>query len=100
MERGGPITEATTPKIVARAGEEARIGLPVHPHVLRHATGFYLANTGVDTQTIQAYLGRRSIMHTRWLKVDGERQERRSQNGRTGHSFPGVRKWQLHFRRP
>jgi type 1 fimbriae regulatory protein FimB/type 1 fimbriae regulatory protein FimE len=32
--------------------------------MLRHATGFYLANNGVDTRTIQAYLGHRNIMHT------------------------------------
>jgi integrase len=63
-ERGGPITEATVRKMVARAGEEARMGLPIHPHMLRHATGFYLANNGVDTRTIQAYLGHRNIMHT------------------------------------
>lgn len=63
-ERGGPITQATVRKLVARAGQEARIGLPVHPHMLRHATGFYLANNGVDTRTIQAYLGHRIIMHT------------------------------------
>ena len=63
-ERGGPITEATVRKIVGRAGQRARIELPVHPHMLRHATGFYLANNGVDTRTIQAYLGHRNIMHT------------------------------------
>ena len=43
-ERGGPITEATVRKMMARAGQEAHIGLPVHPHMLRHAIGFYLAN--------------------------------------------------------
>ena len=63
-ERGGPMTEATVRKLVARSGKDARIGLPVHPHMLRHATGFYLANNGVDTRTIQAYLGHRNIMHT------------------------------------
>ena len=63
-ERGGPITESTVRKLVVRAGNEAQIGLPVHPHMLRHATGFYLANNGVDTRTIQAYLGHRNIMHT------------------------------------
>ena len=43
-------------------------GLPpsmkIHPHMLRHACGFKLANEGVDTRTIQAYLGHRSIQHT------------------------------------
>jgi integrase len=62
-ERGGPMTEATVRKLVARSGKDARIGLPVHPHMLRHATGFYLANNAVDTRTIQAYLGHRNIMH-------------------------------------
>ena len=63
-ERGGPLTAATVRKIVARAGIRAGIELPVHPHMLRHATGYYLANKGVDTRTIQAYLGHRNIMHT------------------------------------
>jgi type 1 fimbriae regulatory protein FimB/type 1 fimbriae regulatory protein FimE len=63
-EREGPITEAAVLKIVARAGQRAGIEFPVHPHMLRHATGFYLANNGVDTRTIQAYLGHRNIMHT------------------------------------
>ena len=49
-ERGGPITDATVRKIVDRAGRNARIEFPVHPHMLRHATGFYLANNGVDTR--------------------------------------------------
>ena len=62
-ERGGPITETTVRKIVGRAGRRAGIELPVHPHMLR-ATGFYLANNGVDTRTIQAYLGHRNIMRT------------------------------------
>ena len=32
--------------------------MKIHPHMLRHACGFKLANDGVDTRTIQAYLGR------------------------------------------
>jgi type 1 fimbriae regulatory protein FimB/type 1 fimbriae regulatory protein FimE len=63
-ERNGPITEATVRRIIARAGQVAHIGLSVHPHMLRHATGFYLANSGVDTRTIQAYLGHKNIKHT------------------------------------
>jgi site-specific recombinase XerD len=38
--------------------------MKIHPHMLRHACGFKLANDGVDTRTIQAYLGHRSIQHT------------------------------------
>ena len=29
--------------------------MKIHPHMLRHACGFKLANDGVDTRTIQAY---------------------------------------------
>jgi site-specific recombinase XerD len=63
-ERKGPLTDATVRKIVARAGEAAGLGLPVHPHMLRHATGFKLANDGHDTRAIQHYLGHRNIAHT------------------------------------
>jgi integrase len=63
-ERGGPLTTATVRKLVARAGESAGIGLPVHPHMLRHAAGFKLANDGQDTRAIQHYLGHKNITHT------------------------------------
>jgi site-specific recombinase XerD len=38
--------------------------IKVHPHMLRHAAGFVLANKGTDTRTLQAYLGHRSIQST------------------------------------
>ena len=63
-ERGGPLTRSTVNKMVERAGRLADIPFPVHPHMLRHACGFYLANKGVDTRTIQDYLGHKSIQHT------------------------------------
>ena len=63
-ERGGPLTRSTVSKLTARAGDNAGLGFPVHPHMLRHATGFYLANKGIPTRTIQAYLGHKSIQHT------------------------------------
>ncbi len=63
-ERKGPLTTSAVRKITARAGEVAKIGFPVHPHMLRHATGYYLANRGEDTRSIQAYLGHRNISHT------------------------------------
>jgi type 1 fimbriae regulatory protein FimB/type 1 fimbriae regulatory protein FimE len=63
-ERGGPLTTATVRKMVARAGEEAGVGFPVHPHMLRHAAGFKLANDGHDTRSVQHYLGHRNIQHT------------------------------------
>jgi type 1 fimbriae regulatory protein FimB/type 1 fimbriae regulatory protein FimE len=63
-ERGGPLTDSGVRKIVARAGEEARLGFPVHPHMLRHSCGYKLANDGHDTRAIQHYLGHRNIVHT------------------------------------
>ena len=63
-ERGGPLTRSTVNKMIERAGRRSDFAFPVHPHMLRHACGFYLANKGVDTRTIQDYLGHRSIQHT------------------------------------
>ncbi len=63
-ERGLPLSRSAVAPIVKRAGTTSEIGLSVHPHMLRHACGYYLANKNVDTRTIQAYLGHRSIQHT------------------------------------
>jgi len=63
-ERGAPFTPAGFRKMVARLGVAADLGFPVHPHMLRHACGFKLANDGVDTRSLQAYLGHRNIQHT------------------------------------
>jgi hypothetical protein len=50
--------------MVERAGKATGFDMKIHPHLLRHACGFKLANDGVDTRTIQAYLGHKSIQHT------------------------------------
>ena len=63
-ERGGPMTRSTVSKLLSRAGQESGLPFPVHPHMLRHGTGYYLANKGIPTRTIQAYLGHKSIQHT------------------------------------
>ena len=63
-ERGGPLTTSTVRKMVARAGEAAKLGFPVPPHMLRHAAGYKLANDGHDTRAIQHYLGHKNIQHT------------------------------------
>jgi site-specific recombinase XerD len=63
-ERGAPMTAATFRKLVARAGEAAKLGLPIHPHMLRHSTGYKLANRGYDLRLIQDYLGHRDPKHT------------------------------------
>src|SRR4029078_2137312 len=63
-ERGSPFTTAGFARIVERAGEVAKLGFKAHPHMLRHACGFALANKGHDTRALQAYLGHRNIQHT------------------------------------
>ena len=45
-------------------GEKANLPLPIHPHMLRHACGYNLAELGNDTRLIQDYLGHRNIQHT------------------------------------
>lgn len=61
---GAPITEAGFRKMFSRRGQQSEITFPVHPHMLRHATGFKLANDGQDTRAIQLYLGHKNIRHT------------------------------------
>ena len=63
-ERGGPFSVSAFQRFVLRAGEAAGLGFAVHPHMLRHACGYALANKGVDTRAIQSYLGHKSIQHT------------------------------------
>ena len=63
-ERQTPLTARTVNHIVTRAGELAQLNLTIHPHMLRHSTGFYLANNGQDTRAIQAYLGHANIKNT------------------------------------
>lgn len=38
--------------------------LKLHPHMMRHTTGYLLAEKGVDTRRIQDYLGHKKIEHT------------------------------------
>jgi type 1 fimbriae regulatory protein FimB/type 1 fimbriae regulatory protein FimE len=73
-ERGSVMTDSSVRKIMARAGEQAQLGFPVHPHMLRHACGFKLANEGHDTRAIQHYLGHRNIHHTvRYTELAADR---------------------------
>jgi integrase len=63
-ERGAPFTTAGFARMVERAGAETGFGFKAHPHMLRHACGYKLANDGHDTRALQAYLGHRNIQHT------------------------------------
>ena len=73
-ERQGPLTASTVRKMMARAGENAKIKFPVHPHMLRHGCGYKLANDGQDTRAIQHYMGHRNIQHTvRYTELASDR---------------------------
>ena len=63
-ERGSPFTTAGFARMVERAGVEAKLPFKAHPHMLRHACGYALANKGHDTRALQAYLGHKNIQHT------------------------------------
>ena len=63
-ERGTPFTVAGFARMIERAGVEAGFGFKAHPHMLRHACGYALANKGHDTRALQAYLGHKNIQHT------------------------------------
>jgi integrase len=63
-ERGAPFTSAGFARMIERAGVGAKFGFKPHPHMLRHACGYALANRGHDTRALQAYLGHKNIQHT------------------------------------
>ena len=50
--------------IIARAGQLTQLDFTIHPHMLRHSTGFYLTRKGHDTRAIQSYLGHASFNDT------------------------------------
>ena len=63
-ERGSPMSRRTVHAIVAKAGRDAKIGFPVHPHNLRHALGFYMSEKGVPTRSLAGYMGHVNLNNT------------------------------------
>lgn len=73
-ERKAPLTPDAIRKILSRAGNEAGLPFTIHPHMLRHACGYKLAQAGQDTRAIQDYLGHRNIQHTvRYTQLSADR---------------------------
>ncbi len=64
LSERGPMTRQAANYLVKVCGQRAKLRFHVHPHMLRHSTGYYLANRGYDTRLIQDYLGHKNIMHT------------------------------------
>src|SRR5690242_6735474 len=63
-ERGAPMSAVGFRRMMGRLGEAAKMPFTVHPHMLRHACGFKLANDGHDSRALQHYLGHKNIQHT------------------------------------
>ncbi|MGB7090653.1 MAG: tyrosine-type recombinase/integrase [Methylovirgula sp.] len=63
-ERGMPFGRMGIARMIERAGEAAKLPFPVHVHMLRHSTGYALANRGMDTRRLQHFLGHASIGNT------------------------------------
>jgi len=64
LSERGPMTRQAVNYLVAETGKRARLRFHVHPHMLRHSTGYYLANRNYDTRLVQDYLGHKNIAHT------------------------------------
>jgi type 1 fimbriae regulatory protein FimB/type 1 fimbriae regulatory protein FimE len=63
-EAGTPVTTAWFLRMVQRTGVAARMPFAIHPHMLRHSTGYKLANDGHDTRSLAHYLGHRNLQST------------------------------------
>src|SRR5262249_12894811 len=93
LSERGPMTRQAINYLVKEIGRRAKLRFHVYPHMLRHSTGYALANRGYDTRLVQDYLGHKTSC-TRCAtrgrlpsasKACGDRTENRCQ----------ARKWRL-----
>ena len=63
-EQRKPLHRSTVNLLLEKYSAAASLPVIAHPHMLRHACGFALADQGADTRLIQDYLGHRNIQHT------------------------------------
>jgi type 1 fimbriae regulatory protein FimB/type 1 fimbriae regulatory protein FimE len=63
-EGATPVTTAWFLRMIQRTGVAAKLPFAVHPHMLRHSTGYKLANDGHDTRSLAHYLGHRNLQST------------------------------------
>lgn len=64
LSQRGPFTRQAINYTFAAVGKRAGLPVHVHPHMIRHSTGFALANKGLDTRLIQDFLGHRDLRYT------------------------------------
>lgn len=99
-ERLNQLNRRTAWAAIRRYGELAGLSLEAHPHMLRHACGYALADQGANTRLIQDYLGHRTIQHTvRYTATNSARlerlwqmMERIAKDAEGGLSFPIIAK--------
>jgi len=73
-ERRAPMSAVGFRRMIGRLGKAAKMAFTIHPHMLRHACGYKLANDGQDTRALQHYLGHKNIQHTvRYTELSPER---------------------------
>lgn len=63
-QKNRPLSRYQIYRLMDKYGKLAQLDVKVHPHMLRHACGYALADLGRDTRIIQDYLGHRNIAHT------------------------------------
>lgn len=61
---GDQMPRASVNSFFFRLNKKKLIPLKLHPHMLRHGCGYYLANKGIDTRSIQVYMGHSCIKST------------------------------------
>ena len=62
-ERRAPMTAAGFRKMLSTVGKVS--GLPhIHPHMLRHSCGFYMADRREDVRVMQDWLGHANVQNT------------------------------------
>ena len=77
LSERGPMTRQAVNYLVAEIGKRAGLSFHVHPHMLRHSTGHYLADHNVDTKLVKEYMGYKNIAHTgRYIRAGTTRSAR------------------------
>ncbi len=72
-EQRRPLNRASVWHMIKAVAREAGLS-NVHPHTLRHSTGYNLVNRGTDLRLIQSFMGHKSINSTiRYTAVDTKR---------------------------
>lgn len=59
-----PLTARTIQRWLNKLADIAKLKIKVHPHMLRHSCGYYLADKGIPLREIQDYLGHKNVNNT------------------------------------